>query len=254
MRLRASICFLAMALLCTPAYCGAIQPELPTGVATIDGVNYPINFAVDPESGMYEISMFVEVPGEYRAMATGAFDPDPSLSYGIAVTDFGAPSNFTFSFTMPIVPTPAPTEIESSIVGGLTDFTGNGVSITPSLADLDGDSIPELQIASANALNLGIDIGPAAAFGAGPAGALHNFADLEPEQNGPMVGIYTSLQLLTGFTMSGGGDVGAFTGYVRLDQNDGIIPEPSTLALGVIAAVMAIGGKVIRCKKVAVQE
>jgi hypothetical protein len=63
---------------------------------------------------------------EYRITISGSLNPDPSIAYGIAVVDFGAPTLFGFSFFTPIVPTGPATTVDASIVGGLTDFTGDG--------------------------------------------------------------------------------------------------------------------------------
>ena len=122
---------------------GAVS--VPAGFVTVDGQPHPVNLQFDEESGMYAMSLFVDVPGQYRVSLAGVFDPDPQVAYGLAVTDFGAPSTFGFSFISPIVPTPGPTEMESSIDAGLTDFTGDGVSISTALGatDDDGDSILE---------------------------------------------------------------------------------------------------------------
>jgi hypothetical protein len=58
-------------------------------------------------------------------------DPDPSIAYGLAVVDFGALSAFGFVFGTPIVPTASPKVVSATLVGGLTDTGGNGVSISP---------------------------------------------------------------------------------------------------------------------------
>ena len=109
--------------------------------------------------------------GEGKVTISGSADADPAIAYGIAVADFGAPSTFGFSFSIPILPgeLPAsPTTINSSVVGGLTDFTGNGVSIAPvgPATLLQSNFLTDLPA-------FVWSVGPGAAFGAGPAGSFY---------------------------------------------------------------------------------
>ena len=66
-------------------------------------------------------------------------NPDPSIAYGFAVIDFGAPSVFGFSFATPIVPTASPTLVASTLAAGLTDFTDNGIALTPTGAEASNE-------------------------------------------------------------------------------------------------------------------
>lgn len=190
----------------------------------------------DPESGEY---MWSTQTDEYSVMISGIMNPDPSIAYGIAVVDFGAPSTFGFFFFTPIVPTGAPNVVTASIVGGLTDFTGDGVSITPFAQ-------PTLQVAEvfAPATNMGVDVGPA--FAAGPA-APGSFYGYGPFAAGPIAGPgpgpWTGLATTTAFTLSGGGDVAALTGFASIE----LIPEPSTIALAALAC-LGIAGMLRRRK------
>jgi hypothetical protein len=191
----------------------------------------------DPESGEY---MWSTQTDEYSVMVSGIMDPDPSIAYGLAVVDFGAPSTFGFVFFTPIVATGAPNVVTASLVGGLTDFTGDGVSIAPALGQ------PTLQVAEvfAPATNMGVDVGPAFAAGAGAAGSFYAYG---PYAAGPIAGPgpgpWTGLSTSTSFTLSGGGDVAALTGFASIE----LIPEPSTIALIALAG-LGIAGMLRRRK------
>lgn len=181
----------------------------------------------------------------------GRLDPDPSIAYGVSVIDFGAPSNFNFTFSTPIVPTSAPTSVNASIAAGLTDSAGsaNGVSITPTLADMDGDGIAEIQIAEVNGpTNLGVDVGPAASYPLLPPpvpGANYVYQDSAGPQAGPGPGPYTTLSINLAFQLSGGGDIAALTGFAEINT----VPEPSTMTLGGLVAVGVLAALVNRRRR-----
>jgi hypothetical protein len=204
----------------------------------------------DRQAFDYVLEDDVEGDG-YRIIITGMMDPDPFIAWGYSVVDFGAPSTFSFSFTTPIVPTGNPSIVYGSISGGLTDATGNGVSITPdgSLGDPDGDSISELAINEVGVggppvfTNMGVDVGGAVSYGPGVPGATHTHG---PFTTGPIAGppgIWTSLHSHGGFTLSGGGDIVSLTGYAS------IVPEPSTIALVAIGAMSILGRIALRRRK-----
>lgn len=231
-------------------YEGAPLPVAPTGIVRADNDSYPVEFEFDEESGLWGFNFFQDTPG-YRISFTGRVDPDPSISYGLAVTDFGAPSSFGFSISSPIASTTAPTEVIASIDGGLNDVTGNGISLTPTLPDADGDSIAELQTGSAGPppQNMGVDVGAAVSYPAGPPGAMYVYGPYsEPIQPGPALGPYTTLAVDIGFTLSGGGDIAALTGHAEIAEDGGIVPEPSTWAL-CLCGVAALGAMKIRRRR-----
>lgn len=210
----------------------------------------PIRILDGTDIRTFESTYEYDVNGDgFRAVVTGVLDPDPSIAYGITVTDFGAPSTFTFTFTTPIVPTAG--VVTGSVSGGLTDVTGNGVSITPSVAlgDPDGDTIAELQVNEVGVggppvfTNMGVDVGGAMSFGPGVPGANHVYG---PFTTGPIAGpagVWTSLQSRVEFTLSGGGDIASLTGFAS------IVPEPSTMALSAIAAMTILGRIALRRRK-----
>ena len=161
---------------------------------------------------------------EFEVMLSGELNPDPSIAYGIAAVDFGAPTAFLFGFFTPIVPTGAPNTVTGSIVGGLTDFTGDGVSLTPLAATTQ---VSEVQAA---ATNMGVDVG--AAFAAGPAapGSFYGYGPFASgPKPGPGPGPWTAMLVTTGFTLSGNGDIAALTGFSSIVED--VVPEPLTLGL-----------------------
>lgn len=177
----------------------------------------------------------ITVEGEFSASASGEMDPDPSIAYGIAVTDFGAASSFAFLFFTPIVAVPGPGIVTSSLVGGLTDFTGDGISISPFLA-------ATVQVASVGfpIVGAGVDVGPAFAAGAGAPGSFYAYGPYsDGPQLGPAGGPYTALQVANSFTLSGGGDIAALTGFASIV----VVPEPSTYALLTLGLVSLLAAR-----------
>jgi hypothetical protein len=232
----ATLVALALAL-CLPFASRASTTESgppPSVTVEVDGHSYQVPLEPIPGTDRLAIPAREWVDEEeYEVrLLNGTLDPDPSIAYGIAVTDFGAPSNFSFVFTTPIVPTAAPTVVDASISGGLTDQTGNGVTISPTLLDLDGDGTPEVQIAEVDdgiptTTNMGVDVGPLQAYPAGPAGANHVYQFSAGPQAGPGGGPYDTLRVRLAFGLTGGGDIASLTGFAQVNT----IPEPSSLLL-----------------------
>ena len=223
-----AVAFLLM-LAASPAFGAAVL--VPSGTLTVDGnpVSIPIGF--NPESGLWGIGTWDSELGdftgfsvssaEFSADISGVMDPDPMISYGISVSDFGAPSVFGFFFSTPIVPVVGANTVDASVAGALNDFTGNGVSITP--------TGPLLQLSTVGlpTTSMGVDVGPAAAFGAGPAGAFYTYGAFASGVIPGPVGAWTVLSTSIGFTLSGGGDIVVLTGFAEILP----VPEPSSMAL-----------------------
>jgi hypothetical protein len=215
---------------------------------TADGVYYPVPFVLDEASGVYVIGYeddfgnlvegFTFSSPEWQCTIAGVLNPDPSISYTISVSDFLSPSSFSFTHTTPITPIGPTNTVRASVVGGLTDAVGNGVSITPTLADSDGDGSPEIQVASvlAPSTNMGVDVGLVATH-AGTGGlASHPYGSYDAGPiAGPGPGPWTTLTTTTAFSLSGGGDTVALTGFAE------IVPEPSTVALAGVGAMLLLG-------------
>jgi hypothetical protein len=155
---------------------------------------------------------------------SGIANADPSIAFGITVVDFGAPSQFGFSFSIPnnLAASPA-TTVRSSLVGGLTDFTGNSVSISPvnsaTLMDNFLNDLPAFVWS----------VGPGLSGGQGDPGALYaygpyTFGPAPGPANPPLTGFFTTT---LNFTLSGDGDIAALTGFCDISP----APVPATLLL-----------------------
>lgn len=231
--------FVTPPLLASPF--GTTQGE-PTASLNADGRSYTIPL-VRQEGGWQigdsklpsgQTGWFLETD-EFQVQLTGFLNPDPSIAYGIAVLDFGAPSVFGFLFGTPIVATGSPNIVNGSIVGGLTDFTGDGVSLTPTGAFTQTSSV------SFPLTGMGVDVGGAFSAPPGAPGALYAYG---PFAAGPILGPgpgpWTFMSVSAGFSLSGGGDIASLTGFASVEEG-GIptVPEPATLTL--IAAGLGAG-------------
>jgi hypothetical protein len=190
-------------------------------------------------------------PGEGFDLYIGGvvFDPDPSITYSFAVTDFGAPSTFGFIFSQGIVPTSTPGVVDASLAGSTTNGGGlpGSVTVTPAAPPLgipvDGDLVAEIAVYTLSTnggvsfLNAGLDLGPL--FTSSPALVSDTYG---PFSGGPIAGpagsgTYDTMRVDVNFSLSGGGD--AFTA----NGSATVIPEPGTLALlvGGLLALAAAG-------------
>jgi hypothetical protein len=211
----------------------AASPALATpitaaGQVTVDGVpsNVPMSFA--PELGIFGVGTWNSGTESFSGFdltteagdqvhISGALDPDPAISYSIGVTDFGAPSVFGFFFSSPIVVPAGPTSVNASISGGLTDFSGNGVTITPTGALLQISSV------GPPVTNMGVDVGPTVSGGPGLPGANYTYGAFGAGPIAGPAGPWTTLSITLGFSLSGGNDSAALTGFAQ------IVPEPSSV-------------------------
>ncbi|MFA4903536.1 MAG: hypothetical protein WC600_12440 [Desulfobaccales bacterium] len=189
------------------------------------GESFDLSY-LQSESGFVLSEQTINFSGGDQVIITGNASADPIISYGLAVTDFGAPSTFAFVFSIPVLAgeLPAlPTVVTSSIVGGLTDFTGNGVTITAT--NLNG----LIQDNFLQDVAFTWSVGPTAAFGPGPAGSLYAYGPYTfgpaPGPSGPYTGIFSTT---VSFGLSGGGDVAALTGFCSINP---VVPLPPTLLL-----------------------
>jgi hypothetical protein len=229
---------LSLALLvAAPAYA---VPIGATGSMTVDGgASVEIPMAQHPESDLWGVGSWDSEIDDFTGWdwngpegsvsISGALDPDPMISYGIAVTDFGAPSSFGFIFSSPIVVAAGPTTVEGSISGALTNFVdGSSLSMTPTLG-------PTIQSSTVGppTTGMGVDVGPAFSVGPSPNGALFVYG---PHAIGPIAGPagpWSTMTVTVGFMLSGGGDTAVLTGFSEIVE---FIPEPSTyvmLAMGI---------------------
>jgi hypothetical protein len=190
-------------------------------------VGYVDDFGNEVES--YTISR----AGEWACEIKGVIDPDPAHDFTNTVTDIGAPSTFTFTVTSPMLPPIGfPNSVNASLVGGLTDLTSNGVSVTP-VAPNTHLLISQVGVPLTS---MGVDVGLAESgigtYGPYTAGPIP----------GPGPGPWTTLNTTLSFTLSGGGDTFAYTLHSE------IVPEPSSFLLAGIGGLAALGFAIRRRK------
>jgi MYXO-CTERM domain-containing protein len=211
-------------------------PLLGSAWVSVDGeqFNIPISQAAD---GTLEIGgetgwQHTASGGDFISIG-GVIDPDPQIDFGFSVTDFGAPSTFTFSFSSPITLGAGPTVVFASLSGGLNDVTSNGASVTPALPDTDLDGILEMMASSVDnggpLTNMGVDVGQQMVLPPGTSGT----QTYGPYNAGPQAGPpgpWGNLSSTVKFTGSGGGDIFSATGHAEI--NNGVVaPEPTAFGL-----------------------
>jgi hypothetical protein len=218
----------AAAIFLAPRPSQAISLTTQAGMS-VDGTNFPIPLAFDDSTGQWGVGTLDSAThqfsgvqlsnNEFSAIINGQLNPDPLISYGISVTDFGAASTFGFFFSTPIVFPATPNTVNASIGGALTDVTGDGVSITPTLG-------PNVQVAglAAPSTNMGVDVGPLNSHGVAAATVYSYGPFTAGPQPGP-IGAWTSMSITLGFKLSGNGDIAVLTGLAQ------IVPEPSSVFL-----------------------
>lgn len=229
MNARSMLC--AMISLAGIASAANAQWSDPVAQVTIDGQTFSLPVAfTEGTDRVTLVPTVINGSGFTLEVLHGLIDPDPSISWGIAVQDFGAPSSFLFSFSTLIVPTGTPNQVFGSIVGGVTDNTGDGAFVVPTV----GPAIMINEVGfGAPVANMGVDVGPAQFYPAGPAGALHNYGSFfTPTIPGPGPGPWTSLHSTVQFNLSGNGDIAVLTGYASIEE----VPAPGA------AALLALGG------------
>lgn len=202
----------------------------PLITVTADGTVYEVPWrevskGAASASGVmaYEVQDYsIETPEYAFTIGRALLDPDPSISYGVAVVDFGAPTTFLFTFTTPIVPTGSPNVVSASLTGSLTDGGRDGVTITPV-----GPKIQTSAVGSPlTAMGVDVSLGEVAGPLAGPAGT------------------WNLLQVSAGFTLSGGNDGATLNGFASINEGQVPVPEPASLALlGLALAAAAAAGR-----------
>ncbi|MEZ5403006.1 MAG: PEP-CTERM sorting domain-containing protein [Bryobacteraceae bacterium] len=143
---------------------------------------------------------------------------DPFLSYGIAVADFGAPTTFGFSFSIPIAGGPYNTATHT-MSASLTAGPDGSVSIGPA------GGASDIAFASVDATNLGIDLGGAGCTGGPGSSVCGPFT--ESIMFGPSSPATATVEV--NFLGSGGGDTYGITGSLLIDST--AVPEPASTAL-----------------------
>lgn len=202
----------------------------PMVTVSVNGTDYAVPWrevskgAAGSGALAYEVTDYsVTVADEFSfTIRSALLDPDPSIAYAVSVTDFGAPTAFSFLFFTPIVATASPSLVSASLSGALLDASGDGVTITPFM----GPKIQSSQVSSP-LTGMGVDV---------------NMGEVVGPLAGP-VGTWTGLQVTAAFQLSGGNDQATLTGVASIVTGElppnGRVPEPGSLALVVLALVSA---------------
>lgn len=182
------------------------------------------------------------------------FNPDPFITYGVAVIDFGAPSVFGFTFGTPIVATGSPGTATASFSGSVTDGGSDGVGFIalPPLGGVPTDGAPdEAQVFNLGLpfplTNPGLDLGPsiAAIPLAGGSGAMGPYAG-----SGPLpAGVWSWLQIDLTFSGTGGGDIYTLNGKGEIVSR--AMPDAGNSVLGLVLGwgAMVAGQRWFRGRK-----
>jgi hypothetical protein len=246
-----------ISLLCAPANLEAASIQV-----TIDGqsVNVPLRYEyyANRIGGWYEVvpnqgDAFVWETSEGGiTLRNTELHPDPTLIFASVALDFGAPSSFSYTFTMPLAPTVSnPSFVSDSFAGSVTNgATAGGVTVTAlppvdASIPVDGDGVTEMQVYTLSDdggttwKNVGLDVGtteviPLDSFLSAPTTSYN----LGPIPTIPhAVGMpWTHMRADITFRLSGGGDVFTFNGAKVL------VPEPSTI----LGALLLIGMSICR--------
>jgi len=217
------------ALVLGPLAAWAQDTRSPYVVVTADQQRYEVPLL--GEGKVIGFEHVIETPG-FSITISGNLDSDPSISYAIGVTDFGAPSIFGFLFGTPIVPTGPATTVTASIVGGLTDFTGDGVSLSPTAAKVQTSSV------GFPITPMGVDVGDPAVHGPGAPGALYPYGSFADGPDPGPSGMWTFLSTSSTFSLTGGGDSAALTGFASVVT--ATVPDGGIGLLGVLTLLAVV--------------
>lgn len=198
--------------------------------------------------GVAEEPCVLGVAGQWEVQIVAELNPDPSIVYGMAITDLGLPSSFSFVLSQGIAPTTAAGIVTASLSGSTTNGTGFpgpvsvAVNAAPGFIPLDGDLVAEIQVytlsqnAGVTFLNAGLDLGPAFASNLLQASDIYGPFNAGPAAGPAGAGLYNLMRLDLNLGLSGGGDIFTFNG------SGTVVPEPVSaglLALGLACLIAA---------------
>jgi hypothetical protein len=154
----------------------------------------------------------------------------PFLVWAVGIVDFGAPSLFQFSFSLPFIG--QFTNLTTSLMGAFGDFDGNGAAVNQLELEtsIDGSEVAGAAITGSCASGPGLVVVQSCLAGLTFSGLVTPFA-------APASGTF-GIDIL--FTLSGGNDAAALTGMVELLNATFEVPGPATLFLLAVGAV-AVG-------------
>ena len=217
-------CVLFVVAACFPLRASEVISFLPLVSITVDGIAVDtggLTITYDPRTGLGSIAAEDIVTADYTLHVLDATtSPDPFILYGFGAANLTTlPETFTYNISTGVLGGPYDT-ISNSFKGSMTDFAGNGVSLTGIVqkALLDAVNVPAVQLGPHTCTG-----GPGAAFTGYPCPAGPGF--------GPVTAMvpqlfYTSLGMDLTFTLSPM-DSASFNGVVDLTLS----PEPTTAAL-----------------------
>jgi hypothetical protein len=206
-----------------------------------ESVDVPVYYETYGDgSGKWHVGPFDWESSEGRVEdLRGVLDPDPSIFFSGTAIDTGAPSTFSFVFTMALVPLVSnPTTVQDSFSGSVTNGpAAGGVTVTavapPPGIPVDGDGVPEIEVYTLSDdggltwKNVGLDLGPTTVVPLGSSGSgvygAYNEGPIATIAGGP----WTDMRADINFGLSGGGDAFAFSGVKVL------VPEPGSLVLAI---------------------
>lgn len=169
-------------------------------------------------------------PGRWEATWEVEGDPDPFLNLTFSVQNLmPIAQNFTATITLPIFPALTNgTFTGGSVSGTILDLNGNGGVLTHHTS---GDPIYQSQLDGVDwqsLLNAPQSI-PVAAFGTSAFGPVFFGGPPLPNLPGPLA-LNASMTIELNFRLSPG-DFAAIVATLVVEENEAIVPEPTTLAL-----------------------
>lgn len=174
---------------------------------------------------------------------TAAANVDPFLSYGFTVKNSSNLAQ-TYSFSLSESMTPPISgsfALYSDISGALVKRAGaQNASITPVFADMDGDSLAELQVLSLSSngglsyVNAGVDVGLADVNTIVGTKLYGQYSAAKTD-----VGNYDFWSIESKFTLTGNQNVASLAGYAEIVQVTAV-PEPEQSGM-LLAGLVAIG-------------
>ena len=173
---------------------------------------------------------FTQQATNWRVSGNIVVQGDPYIGYGVAFQNFsGAPLAFALGVADPFAAITGPKTVFASYSGSGTDVTGDGFSITPTLPDMDGDGIPELQVTDLNGTNSGVDVGQAYVDGPGVPGHSNALGNYSSGPKAGPAGSFTQMNMTLAFLLSDNQDIATLNGYTDVNVNP--VPEPTSLLL-----------------------
>ena len=243
-----------------------VVANVPAPTLTVNGnpVDIGGNLAIITQEGsgdnvqqIYELSQPIITDDYVIQNIIVSTKEDPSVSYGFAVIDLGAPSSFSWTIPSPINPVIAgPNQVRSSMSLSATDGGIDGVSVTALVPpagipeDVSADLITEMQVTTVSdgsvRNNIGHDLG-GLSITFPPASQSATWGPFnEGFSSGPVSATgWNNLQLDINFQGSGGGDIYTLNGRSDIVKPPAI-PEfptmalPAALIVGFIGAVLFV--------------